>query len=84
MLKGKYKKLLGIKKPVLIEAKGLAYRYRILYPCGKCEYIVINHLNKPTSEFKISCFVENSLAKTLKAMQDYDHGTRKITGIKEL
>lgn len=77
-----YNKLLKIKKPVLIEIyskfhKNEVIKYRILYPSGKCEYT-----NVFEDCFKLSCFSQYDLNKTVEAMKAWDHG-RKIK-IKEL
>lgn len=78
--KKEYDKLLKIKKPVLIEVYSMVYRkrvikYRILYPNGKCEYVVI--ICK-IDRFRESCFSKDSLEETVKSMKEWDGVNRKI------
>jgi hypothetical protein len=92
-----YDKLLKIKKPVLIEVKSItyqSYRYRILYPNGKCEYTKLSNIVFDT--FVDSCFsrsydiflakeVKLDLKTTVTKMKTYDRNSYlKIVKFEEI
>ena len=80
-----YKKLLKIKNPVLIlvsvDLKRNPNRYRILYPNGRCEYVIDMLAD---AEFRKSCFQKASLKDTVEAMKKFDKYTLSIEKFVEI